>query len=242
LWIFWNENGHHTFFLLCLDLEMNGIVALSFLFLIKRQPAKILRYFALKPRLQRLFRSFKIVEHIRWHAVERNNEGILRYPKDSYAWKQFDSPNSHFALNPRNIQFGLTTDGFNPFGNLSTSYSIWSVIFICYNLSLWMCMKHNSFILSMIIFGKWVSRNDIDIYLPHLIDELKELRNILVDAFVFYSNGVFNMRATILWKICDFLGFGPCLTRIHINLEEGTVEEDTCSFNWPLCILYTTMQ
>ena len=36
-------------------------------------------------------------------------------------------------------------------------------------------MKQSSFILSMIIPGKRALENDIDVYLPPLIEELKEL-------------------------------------------------------------------
>ena len=34
----------------------------------KKIPAKVLRYFPLKSRLQRMFMSSKIAEHMRWHA------------------------------------------------------------------------------------------------------------------------------------------------------------------------------
>ena len=60
---------------------------------------------------------------------------------------------------------GLATDGFNPYGNLSTSQSIWPVVLIPYNLPPWMCMKQSSFFLSMIILGKRAPGNDIDVYL-----------------------------------------------------------------------------
>ena len=35
----------------------------------KKQPAKVLRYFPLKQRLQRLFMSTKTAEHMRWHIT-----------------------------------------------------------------------------------------------------------------------------------------------------------------------------
>jgi len=56
----------------------------------KKIPAKVLRYFPLKPRLQRMFMSFKIAEHMRWHSSGSTNEVILRHPRDSKAWKTFD--------------------------------------------------------------------------------------------------------------------------------------------------------
>jgi len=119
--------------------------------------------------------SSEIAEHMRWHVSGSTDEGIIRHPRDSKAWKTFDCKNPQFSSNPRNVQLGLATYGFNPYGNLSTSHSIWPVVLISYNLPPWMCMKQSSFILSMIIPGKRALENDIDVYLPPLIEELKEL-------------------------------------------------------------------
>ncbi|KAI9128892.1 hypothetical protein K1719_000375 [Acacia pycnantha] len=43
----------------------------------KKKPAKILRYFPLKPRLQRLFMSSKTAQHMRWHEDDKNEDGKL---------------------------------------------------------------------------------------------------------------------------------------------------------------------
>lgn len=58
---------------------------------------------------------------------------MMRHPRDSQAWKTFDSLHPEFAADPRNVRLGLATDGFNPFGAMSISYSIWPVILIPYN-------------------------------------------------------------------------------------------------------------
>ncbi|XP_027912664.1 uncharacterized protein LOC114172283 [Vigna unguiculata] len=174
----------------------------------KKIPAKVLRYFPLKPRLQRMFMSSKIAEHMRWHASKSTNEDILRHPRDSKAWKTFDLKHPQFASDPRNVRLGLATDGFNPYGNLSTSYSIWPVVLIPYNLPPWMCLKQSSFILSMIILGKRAPGNDIDVYLQPLIEELKELWSTGIKTFDSYGNEVFDMHAAVLWTISDFPGLG----------------------------------
>lgn len=62
-----------------------------------------------------------------------------------------------------------------PFRMLNSTYSTWSIILIPYNLPLWLCMKRSSLILSAIILGEKVPRNDINIYLEPLIQELKLL-------------------------------------------------------------------
>ncbi|KAL3337539.1 hypothetical protein AABB24_029931 [Solanum stoloniferum] len=49
----------------------------------KKQPGKILRYFPLKPRLQRLFMCSKTTESMRWHSLGGNQDGLMRHPRDS---------------------------------------------------------------------------------------------------------------------------------------------------------------
>ncbi|XP_070019575.1 uncharacterized protein [Nicotiana sylvestris] len=100
----------------------------------KKKPAKILRYFSLKPRLQRLFMCSKTAEHMRWHTEYSNKDGITRHPRDGEAWKRFDTIFPEFASDPRNVRLGLASDGFNPFETMSTNYSIWPVILVPYNL------------------------------------------------------------------------------------------------------------
>ena len=56
-----------------------------------------------------------------------------------------------FASKPRNVRLGLASDGFQPFANSKTSYSIWPVILIPYNLPPELCMRQSHMILSMII-------------------------------------------------------------------------------------------
>ena len=185
----------------------------------KKKSAKILRYFPLKPRLQRLFMSSKTAKDMRWHAVGNNSDSSMRHPRDSEAWKTFDRLHTDFSNDPRNVRLGLASDGFNPFGTMSTNYSIWPVVLMPYNLPPWMCMKPTSFILSMIIPGKKQPGNDIDIYLQPLIEELKELWNNGVATYDSSSSQVFTMRAALMWTISDFPGLG---TLSGWNVYNGT--------------------
>jgi hypothetical protein len=100
---------------------------------LKKIPAKVLRYFPLKPRLQRLFLSSKTSEDMRWHALSNNSDEMMRHPRDSEAWKRFDSTHPWFASDARNVRLALATDGFNPFGVMSSNYSVWPVILITCN-------------------------------------------------------------------------------------------------------------
>ncbi|KAG8482791.1 hypothetical protein CXB51_024455 [Gossypium anomalum] len=172
----------------------------------RRKPNKILRYFPLIPRFQRLFMSSKTVEFMTWHHDQRTDDGLLRHPADSLAWKSFDNKFPSFASDPRSVRLGLASDGFNPFKIMSTSYSTWPVVLVPYNLPPWLCMKQSSLILSMSIPGEKGPENDIDIYLQPLIEELKQLW-AGVEMYDVLRKENFYLRAALLWTINDFLAY-----------------------------------
>ncbi|KAL6176031.1 hypothetical protein ACLB2K_052667 [Fragaria x ananassa] len=68
----------------------------------KKIPWKVLRYFPLTPRLQRLFMSSKTASIMRWHSEEHVKDGELRHPADSEAWKHFDQTHESFNVDSRN--------------------------------------------------------------------------------------------------------------------------------------------
>ncbi|KAL3638393.1 hypothetical protein CASFOL_017764 [Castilleja foliolosa] len=174
----------------------------------KKIPHKILRYFPLKPRLQRLFMSVKTSKKMVWHNEKRIDDDYMRHPADSTAWKEFDKEYPGFAADPRNVRLALATDGFNPFGNMSTSYSMWPVILAPLNLPPWDCMKDPFLFLSLLIPGKHSPGKDIDVYMRPLIDELKELFVEGADTFDVSGKKTFRMHASILWTINDFPAYG----------------------------------
>ncbi|KAK9984633.1 hypothetical protein SO802_034158 [Lithocarpus litseifolius] len=174
----------------------------------KKIPHKVLCYFSLTPRLRRLYMSSQRAKDMRWYIDKRVDDGIMRHPVDSEEWKEFDLQHLDFALEPRNVRLGLAIDGFNPFGNLNNNYSMWPVIFIPYNLPPWLVMKESYFMLSLLILGPHQPGNEIDIYLNPLVDELKELWEEGVETYDAYSKEHFQMRATLLWTIHDYPGFG----------------------------------
>jgi len=116
--------------------------------------------------------SSKTAKQMKWHALEGNPDNLLRHPRDSKAWKEFDLRYPNFASDPRNVRLALATDGFNPFGMLSANNSIWPVMLYTYNTAPWDCMKQSSLIMSMIIPGPKMPGNKIDVYLQPLVAEL----------------------------------------------------------------------
>ncbi|XP_060974565.1 uncharacterized protein LOC133039673 [Cannabis sativa] len=175
----------------------------------KNVPVKKMHYFPITPRLQRLFMSRHTSDEMRWHKEKRvNTEGVLRHPADGEAWKEFDKQFPEFAKDPRNVRLGLATDGFNPFGNMSTSYSIWPVVLVPYNMPPWKCMKENNFIMALLTPGPNSPGKEIDVYLRPLIDELKQLWEEGVTTYDVSNKKEFIMRAAILWTINDFPAYG----------------------------------
>nr|GEY27934.1 hypothetical protein [Tanacetum cinerariifolium] len=103
-------------------------------------------------------------------------------------------------------ELGLVANGFNPFGNLSHSYSMWPVILTTYNLPSWLCMKESSFMLTLLNSGPKSLGKDIDVYLRPLIIDLKDLwAKPGVKTIDVATGQKFNMRAMVLWTINDFL-------------------------------------
>lgn len=174
----------------------------------KGVPAKVLRYFPIVPRIQRMFLSAKIGEQLTWHSTHHSQDGMMRHPVDSIQWHIVDQKWPAFASEPRNLRFGLATDGFNPYKNLSSTHSIWPVILVIYNLPPNVCMSSENLMLSLLIPGPKQPGNDIDVYLEPLVDDLKELWNNGVEMYDAYKKVMFNLKAILLWTINDFPAYG----------------------------------
>nr|XP_025886735.1 uncharacterized protein LOC112941461 [Solanum lycopersicum] len=205
--LFWNDNAMFDNFSVCgasrwknVRNDLNNKVT--------KIPVKVLRYFPLKPRLQRIFMCSETSVAMRWHDTERLKDGNLRHPADGEAWKDFDSLHPNFANDARNVRLGLSSDGFNPFRTMSISHSTWPVMLMNYNLSPWTCMKSENIMLSVIIPGPSSLGNDIDVYLQPLIAELKELWDVGVETYDAVTNQTFLMHAALLWTISDFPALG----------------------------------
>ncbi|KAL4301596.1 hypothetical protein AHAS_Ahas17G0316700 [Arachis hypogaea] len=168
---------------------------------------KTLRHFSLIPRLQRLFMCSATAKSMRWHDEERRKDEKLRHPADGQSWKDFDNHHTNFALDPHNVRLGLSSDGFNPYRTMSISHSTWPVVLMAYNLPPWMSMKHEYFMLSLLIPGPKSPGNDINIYLQPLIEELKELWEVGVETYDASKNETFQMYAALMWTISDFSAY-----------------------------------
>ncbi|XP_022887200.1 uncharacterized protein LOC111403068 [Olea europaea var. sylvestris] len=116
-------------------------------------PAKVFRYFPIKPRFQRTFSTSKMAESLIWRSTNQSVDGKMRHPVNSPSWALIDNKWPDFANNPGSLRLGLATDGFNPFNNFSFTYSCWSVVMVIYKLPPWLCMKKENVMLSLLIPG-----------------------------------------------------------------------------------------
>ena len=64
---------------------------------------------------------------------------------------------------------------------------------IIYNLSPWLCMKRKFILLSLLISGPQQPGNDIDVYLAPLIEDLKLLWEVGIEAFDAYQQEFFTL-------------------------------------------------
>ncbi|KAL0541170.1 hypothetical protein IC582_021209 [Cucumis melo] len=170
--------------------------------------SKQMWYFQIVPRFIRMFKNLENAKNLRWHAMDRRVDGILRHPADTPSCRLIDHIWPTFGSEPRNLRLGLSTDGINPFGDLSLNYSCWPVITTIYNLPPWLCMRRKHLMLTMLISGLKQPGYDINTYLAPLIDDLKILWEEGVRCFDAYKEEYFTLRAVLLWTINDFPAYG----------------------------------
>jgi hypothetical protein len=169
---------------------------------------KKLRYMPLIPRLKCLFISKNRARHMTWHKEGvRENPDVMAHPADIDAWKALDAFDSSFADKVQNVHLGLAIDGFSPFNLTALSYSCWPVFDVPYNLPPALCMKYEFIFLCLAIPCLDHPRKNIDVMMRPLIEELKILWEG-VEAYDCYKKQKFNLRATFLWSIDDFMAYG----------------------------------
>ena len=110
-----------------------------------------------------------------------------------------------FANDARNIRFGLSKDGMNPFGEQSSGHSTWLLTLCIYNLPPWLYMKRKFIMMLVLIPSPKQPGNNIDVYLKPLIEDLlllwKEESVRMWDAHV---EEHFNLRALHFITINDW--------------------------------------
>ena len=86
-----------------------------------------------------------------YHAKNKSEDGVLCIPEDSFALKNIKEKWSIFKDEPHNVRLSLEDNGFNPFGELRSTYLVWHVFIINNNLTPWMSIKREHTMFAMII-------------------------------------------------------------------------------------------
>lgn len=174
-------------------------------------PRKAMRYFPLIPRLLHTYRCSDLAELQVWHSKHRSTDGIMRMAVDSPAAKLLESKYPLFGSDPRNVRFGLATDGISPFNMAGRAqpYSVWPVVLTNYNIPPWLASKKAHILLSILVPGPRQPKS-LDVYMGPLVEELQELwKGVPAYDNRTLTGGLhrkFDMRAAILWTIHDYPG------------------------------------
>jgi hypothetical protein len=110
-------------------------------------------------------------ELLQWYARERKKVQYFIILLMEFNGGTLTGSTRIFATEVRNIRFGLSTDGMNPFGETCSSHSTCLVTLCIYNLPSWLCMKRKFIMMPLLISGPVQVGNDIDVYLQPLIDD-----------------------------------------------------------------------
>jgi hypothetical protein len=163
-------------------------------------------YLPVIDRLWVIFENPEDAKLMSWHASgdRTKDDGKLWNPSDGKQWKDFNAMFLEFGKEAWNIRFVLSTDRMNPFSDLSSSHNTWPVTLTIYNLPPWLCQKHRYLLLTMVIFGLRQPRNDIDVFMELLMEDMKILWEKGVKKMDASLRKKFTLKAIIFVTITDY--------------------------------------
>jgi hypothetical protein len=163
-----------------------------------------------------MFAMKETAKQTKWHKKGRKLvKNVMSYLADGRAWKDFDNKYKEFAEDPRNLRLALDTDGFNPFGHMTTQYSMWPVLVTPLNLPPWECVNPANCYKSLLISSPSCPGKDFDLYSPQ-VEELLELWTG-VSTYDVVSGKKFDLDADVLWCIHDY----PALSSLSGRTTKG---------------------
>jgi hypothetical protein len=171
-------------------------------------PVRVAWYFCIIPRLKRWFATQKEAQLLHWHDEGRKElnykkDGKFRHPADAAHWGNINT-NFPWFDDARSIQFAMSTDGVNPFGNQSSTHSTWPVVLSLYNLPPWLCKKQKYMMLTILVSGPKQPGDRIDVYLRPLVDDLKILwKPGVPEVWDEYKHEEFAMHGMLFTTIND---------------------------------------
>ena len=119
----------------------------------KKVPQKVLCYILIIPRLKWLFRCSSLAQFMDYHACNRSQDEIIWMPINGLEFMDIEKKWPHFKEEPQNLKLSLVTDNVNSFGEMSSIYSMWPIFLINNKILLWMSIKREHIMLTMIVLG-----------------------------------------------------------------------------------------
>jgi hypothetical protein len=130
---------------------------------------------------------------------------------DSPTWEHVGTHvDPSFLLESRNMRFGLTLDGINPFRHNNTQHNTWHVLLLLYNLLPFLVTKNFFIQLCILILGKESPTNEsIDVFMQPLVDELQLLwEGVPAQDFSNpFGHRQFTLHGILMWAIADYPGY-----------------------------------
>jgi hypothetical protein len=114
-------------------------------------PQKVLRHFPLTFRLEPMYNTQAQVELMIWHANNWSRNGLVHHVMNSKQWELIDLKWPSFGNEPKNVWLGLFTDGLNMFEEIRSTWSLWPMVLVNYNISLWLTIKRHFMVLYLIV-------------------------------------------------------------------------------------------
>ena len=86
-----------------------------------------------------------------WDDERKVDDDKIAHPADCSQWQRIDEKHKEFSDDPRNVRFGLSTDGMNPFNERMSDHSTWPVI-LTITTSERGCVRRESTFSSLFLF------------------------------------------------------------------------------------------
>ena len=199
----------------------------------KRQltiPVQIVRYLPPIPRIQRLYMSEDTAKQMTWHKTGIRYSDKLAHPSDAEAWSHFDRIHVDKANEARNVRVAIATDGFNPYGVTTASYSCWPVFVIPLNLPPGIIFQRQHIFLSLIIPG--YPGDNMSVYMEPLIDDLLRAWEDGVQTYDRATKTNFKMHVWYMYSLHDMPAYGIfCGWCVHGKFP-CPVCKAALKFNW----------
>ena len=89
----------------------------------RRISALVMWYLPVVDRLRHMFLNPKEAALMTWWDERKVVGDVITHSGNGTQWQNFDDKHKEFSADPRNVRFGLSTDGMNPFNERMSDHS-----------------------------------------------------------------------------------------------------------------------